>query len=118
MKESIIQRSITDYLTMIEQTHKIYWFRSAAGSMLLKSGRWFKTGRPGCPDITICYNGKFIAVEVKSKTGKQSEAQKQAQADIEAAGGSYFVVRELSELKRIIEQQPIKIRSSLDGLFG
>jgi hypothetical protein len=129
LKEFTIQKSIMDYLTMIEKTHKIYWFRSASGAVKTASGRFFKTGKSGVPDITICYQDKFVGIELKTATGRQSEPQKQAQSNIEAAGGLYYIVRELAELKRIIEsfnyvvhqdfnENPKLItRSSLDELF-
>lgn len=100
MKESVLLRAVMDYLTMIEKTHKLYWFRSGAGSFQTASGRYFKTGRPGCPDITVCYGGS-IFLECKGDGGSQTPAQKQAQADIEAAGGKYYIVRSLGDVKAI-----------------
>ena len=37
--------------------------------------------------------GRVIHIELKTKRGKQSDNQIQFQADIEAAGGEYRVVR-------------------------
>ncbi len=87
MKESIIQRGITDYLTMIQKQHNIYWFRAGSGAIKTEQGRYFKTGRPGCPDLIAIKSGKFIGLEVKTATGRQSQAQKQAEIDIKKAGG-------------------------------
>ena len=100
MKESVLLRAVMDYLTMIEKTHDLYWFRSGAGAFQTTSGRYFKTGRPGCPDITVCYDG-FIALECKGDGGRQTPAQKKAQELIEDAGGTYYIVRELKDVKAI-----------------
>jgi hypothetical protein len=58
-------------------------------------GRIFKTGKPGVGDITICLRGIFIQWEIKTEKGCQSELQKIAQKQIEAAGGYYFVIRSM-----------------------
>jgi hypothetical protein len=97
VRESVILKAVCDYLTTRTD---IYWFRSAAGAVHLPNGRYFKTGRPGCPDVTVCRHG-FIALEIKNETGRQSAIQKQAQAEIEAAGGEYHIVRSVSDVKRI-----------------
>jgi hypothetical protein len=92
--ERDIQATIIDYLHTVDG---LYFFRSGSGAIVTKD-RYFKTGKPGCPDITCCYNGKFIGIEVKTPTGKQSEVQKQNSIDIDKAGGYYLLVRSLKEL--------------------
>ena len=90
-----------DYLTMIEAHHKLYWFRSASGAVQTASGRFFKSGKPGVPDISVIFNGQFIGLEIKTATGRQSPAQKKAQAEIESSGGKYYIIRSLADIKRI-----------------
>ena len=48
---------------------------------------------PGLSDMVAVKNGRVIHIELKTRTGKQSDNQIQYQADIEAAGGEYRVVR-------------------------
>ena len=48
---------------------------------------------PGLSDMVAVKNGRVIHIELKPRTGKQSDNQIQFQADIEAAGGEYRVVR-------------------------
>ena len=93
--ESQIQKGVLDYLAMMSKKYPIYYFRSAAGMVRTESGRIFKTGKPGVGDITICFRGIFIQWEVKTPTGRQSELQRQAQREIEASGGYYFVIRSM-----------------------
>src|SRR6056297_820842 len=103
MKESVIQKAILDYLELLSRTKPIYYFRAGAGAVRMSNGRYFKTGRPGCPDIIVCDRGSFKGIEVKTKTGRQSQAQKQAEKDINAAYGSYHIVRSVADAKRIFE---------------
>lgn len=99
MKESVIQKGILDYL---ETVPNIYDFRAGSGSFRLASGRYMRTGRPGVPDIVCCIKGIFTGIEVKNEKGRQSAVQKQAQKEIEEAGGRYYIVRSIAEVKEII----------------
>jgi len=102
MKESVIQRGILDYLELLSRTIPVYYFRAGAGAMKTAQGRFFKTGRPGLPDIVCCHMGKIIGLEVKTKTGRQSQSQKKAEQEIKAAGGEYHVVRSVADVKEIL----------------
>ena len=92
-----------DYLRMMEERHNIYWFRSSSGAVRTSTNRYFKAGRPGCPDISLIFNGKYYGLELKSDTGRQSQAQQYAQEAIEAAGGTYVIVRELADVKKLLQ---------------
>ena len=113
MKESQLQRAVLDYLTWFGKTQKIYFFRSGAGQVQTQAGRFFKTGKPGCPDITICLQcknkagiiiGTFVAWEIKTATGRQSSLQKQAEKEIIEAGGFYYLIRSISDAKDSIKK--------------
>ena len=52
------------------------------------------TTKRGTPDIMGVLNGKNLAIEVKIGKDRQSEAQKQVEADINASGGYYFIARD------------------------
>jgi len=96
--EAMIQRACMDWLATQDG---LYFFRANSGAFRTAQGRYVKTGRPGCPDIVICWKGRFLGVEVKTETGKQSQAQRQAQKDIESSGGRYVVVRSVGDLKAV-----------------
>ena len=100
--EQQIQRVILDYLAIVAKQRPIYYFRSAAGSVKTETGRFFKTGRPGCPDLSLIIDGRYHGIEVKTEKGRQSPAQKQAEQEIIAAGGQYHLVRCLDDVKRIL----------------
>ena len=101
MKESVIQRGVLDYLELFSRQNNIYFFRAGSGAMKTESGRFFKTGKAGCADIVACHNGKFYGLEVKTDTGRQSEAQKRAEDEIIRAGGEYHIVRSISDIKKV-----------------
>lgn len=46
----------------------------------------------GVPDLLCCINGTFVAIEVKSDTGKPSALQLANIADIQGAGGVAMVL--------------------------
>lgn len=96
--EASIQESILSYLRIIEHTGEIYVVRTGSGAIKTRNGSYFRTGRKGCPDITLLYRGKYVGLEVKNEVGKQTVEQKQAQQAIENAGGYYFIVRSVGEV--------------------
>lgn len=53
--------------------YRVAHFRPAQ----MQSGRWATpmSGDPGWPDLAICGNGRFLAVELKSARGDPSAAQ-------------------------------------------
>lgn len=61
------------------------------------SGQWLPTsGIKGTADISAVIRGRAVKIEVKIKD-RQSEDQKRYQERIEAAGGTYLIVRSFTE---------------------
>lgn len=66
---------------------------------LRKEGAWVAKqhqsgrGTKGVPDLLVCHHGKFIALEVKTQTGKPTALQMHQLALIHQAGGAATVVR-------------------------
>jgi len=57
----------------------------------------------GIPDIIAIKNNRVLFLEIKKPVGwKQSDYQKQFQADIEEHGGEYYLVKSLDDLVKII----------------
>ena len=54
----------------------------------------------GVPDIIMVKDGHFIGFEVKRPNGKQSPGQKLFQKRVEGAGGLYFVVTCLWDVRK------------------
>ncbi len=104
-KESDIQKAVLDYLRIKENQGKCYCYRTQAGAVRVEKAGYkgfMKFGRAGVPDITCVINGKFVGIEIKTSTGKMSEAQTEAKKAVEVAGGRYFVVRNLEDVQKII----------------
>lgn len=63
--------------------------------------RWRRSGGTiGSADISATIGGRSVKIEVKIGRDRQSEAQRQYQADIEAAGGLYVVAKNFTEFKQ------------------
>lgn len=102
MTETQIQNAICQFLQYLENQGKLYFFRSGSGALKTEAGNYFKTGKAGCPDISLIINGRYIGLEVKTKKGRQTPNQKEAQMRIEKAGGEYYIVRSVREVKVIV----------------
>lgn len=92
-KEKSLQDKVIDYLTR-EKIYNVNVF--AAGY----------TGK-GTPDLLLCVNGYFVALELKVGKNGISNAQKIRKLQIERSGGLHYVPRTLNEVIQIIE----KVRS-------
>ena len=59
----------------------------------------------GIPDILCCYRGYFIAIEVKSPTGKgrASDIQKLKIKAIRDAGGVAFITDNIEDVERVLK---------------
>lgn len=58
----------------------------------------------GFSDLIIIANNNVLFVEVKTKTGRQSELQKVFQANVEKLGFQYSVCRSLQDFQMTIEK--------------
>jgi hypothetical protein len=59
-------------------------------------------GTAGIPDIIICHNGKFIALECKVNGRKSTQLQQATIDKIQKADGIAAVVYSVEEVKKII----------------
>ena len=79
----------------------ILCFRCNVGKVQCRDGSWFDTGLPeGFSDLLILDNGKTIFCEVKTRYGKQREAQIQFQKVVEARGFTYIIARSVDDVKK------------------
>ena len=56
----------------------------------------------GVPDILMCVNGRFIAIEVKGDGDKLSPIQRVQLNRINVAGGSGWTVRKFDDFKSVL----------------
>jgi hypothetical protein len=59
-------------------------------------GKWIPGHNKGAADIAAIIGGQFWGIEVKMKD-RQLESQRQWQAELEASGGKYVIVRSFAE---------------------
>jgi Holliday junction resolvase len=60
-------------------------------------------GTAGLPDIICCVNGRFVAFEVKTPSGKLSKIQEATIQKINNAKGKACEVRSVGDVKHILE---------------
>lgn len=84
--------------------------KKAVKEYLKSVGAWYYMpvsngmGRVGCPDILVCYNGKFIAIETKAP-GKRKNVTPNQQREIDEiahANGLALVVDDVEQVKEAI----------------
>lgn len=101
--EKEAQKAILQYLEL----RRVFHWRNNTGAMVLGEGtasrRFMKFGTTGSPDIFILKDGVLVGLEVKSDTGKQSEAQIEFQKNMEKNGGKYYVVRAVDEVVELLK---------------
>ena len=89
-RESVILR---DILVAVTALPNAMFERMNTGVAQTASGNVVRFGNPGGPDIRGTYRGRSVAIEAKTDTGRQSEAQRRWQAAHERAGGIYIIAR-------------------------
>lgn len=77
---------VKDKIKKILKAHNIYF------AMPMGTGY----GNAGVPDFLCCVDGRFVAVEAKAGKGTTTALQKKNIAEIEACGGTAWVVDELN----------------------
>lgn len=64
-------------------------------------------GVAGIPDIIACMNGRFVAFEVKTETGKLTKLQEITIQKIRDAKGQAFKVTSAAEVAAILKQMEV-----------
>ena len=86
-------------------------FENKIKKYLKDKGCWFvkyfanRMTKSGVPDILVCCNGYFLAIEVKADDGKPSELQLWNRDEIRKSGGIAIIVypNQWEELKMLID---------------
>ena len=68
-------------------------------------GRFVTFGIPGQPDIFAIIRGRFVGIEVKTATGRQSKDQQNWQRNCERAGGLYILARSVDDVRVMLEKE-------------
>ena len=96
MTESLLQDQIR--LALGTDPALCLW-RNNIGHATMRHGArvTFGVGGPGGADLIGCFRGRFVAVEIKTPTGRQSPEQRQFQALVERLGGTYVILRSVAD---------------------
>ena len=98
MKEHPLQSLVLAHL----QKRGIFAWRSNTGCASTKSGGFVRFGLKGQPDVIAVYKSRFVGIELKGDTGRQSAEQRTFQAKCEAAGGLYILARALEDVTDVL----------------
>lgn len=77
----------------------------------VNSGAGMRDGRPvrsapaGTSDVILCIGGKMIGLELKSAKGRLRASQAEWRDRLVAAGGRYWMVRDVAELDRLLREE-------------
>jgi hypothetical protein len=96
MKESEIQKAITDYL----KAHGVKHWRNNMGAVMHSvkgEVRYRKNPNKGIPDLFCLYCGLLVGIEVKAKT-KQTKEQLEWQKELEDNGAVYILARSVADV--------------------
>lgn len=107
--ESQIQGDCLDWLAW----HQILAFRVNSGQVLVAnrngSPRMIKLAPPGTADIIgMLPGGRFLAVECKTRKGKQTPEQEEFEQRVLANGGVYVLARSSEDLEKALMEEGIK----------
>jgi len=58
----------------------------------------------GLPDIIGIVNGRFIGIEIKIGADRQSEHQKDREAEINKAGGLYWIIKDFDTFHKLFKE--------------
>lgn len=92
--EAVIQKQVLAHLQ--DLAPRAFFYRTNTGGAHVGDG-FIKFGIPGQADVTGVAGGRFVALELKRRTGKQRKTQVAYQSRVEAAGGLYIVVRSVDD---------------------
>ncbi len=93
---------VSETVDYLRQNLGFFW-KNATGSAKHR-GRFYSYGLPGSPDVIGCFRSKFIGIEIKTGTARQSPNQKSFQKRFEAEGGIYAICRCYGDVKRLAAQ--------------
>lgn len=96
--EAGIQKAILEYL---EYRPDVKADRVNSGKIQTKWGTWIQLAKDGTSDIIGCYNGRFLAIEVKKPKPNKTYPTKEQRdfiQEINDLGGLAFVARSVEDV--------------------
>lgn len=106
MKESLLQDKIR--LALGSEPGLVLWRNNQGVADIRGYKVRFGVGGPGGADLIGIYRGRFIAIEIKTETGRQTPEQKTFQALVESLGGTYQILRSVNDALTWIESMRVQ----------
>jgi hypothetical protein len=98
MQKLVSETDIVHHCLSYLRVRGVFCYRNNTGAARA-GNRFVSFGFPGSPDIIgILGDGRFLGVECKSATGRQSEAQKEFERKATERGAVYIVARSVDDL--------------------
>lgn len=96
-REGLIQDEIR--LALGEVPGLVLWRNNIGEARYGEARVPYGVGGDGGADLIGCYRGRFLAVEIKTPTGRQSPEQITFAACVERNGGEYVVLRSVEDAR-------------------
>jgi len=106
--ERQLQRAVFDYLKRAMPADSFFSAIPGGDRQMTRAPGYVS----GLPDLIIIHNGAPIFIELKSATGRLSEAQKDVRDAIWRAGGFIYVARSIDDVQAILTERGISLRAS------
>jgi hypothetical protein len=101
--EDLLKKSVRGLLERLENQGHLFFDITNAGTYVLARGGAVRGMRPGTADVFVYLpGGRLVMVELKSKTGKQNDAQKAYQPMVEGFGFPYYIARDVAGVYAIL----------------
>lgn len=94
--ETKLQSKIIKWL----EEHGAIVLRTNSGVFTGESGNRVQGTAAGTSDLTCCWRGRFVAIEVKAENGTTTDKQERYINRVNASGGLAFVARSVEDVKR------------------
>lgn len=89
-------------------------FTDVLGHRKQMKGTYIKGTNVGHGDVSSIINGRFVSWEVKLKSDRQRDEQKQFQKEVEQSGGLYFMVATYEQFLTIYKDKfPARVEDSM-----
>lgn len=106
--EDRLHQSIADYMRVqYPQGGRLVWFHvpnQNNGNVRWRQKLKRMGVRAGVADLMLKWGGGVGAIEIKVEGGRQSDSQKEFQADWEALGGRYAVCRSIEDVRETLAE--------------
>ena len=98
--------ALAEVMTALKSHSSVAWIHRQNTGSLRVGKRFIRFGWPGCSDILgQLRDGRFLACEVKSPTGKPTPEQSAFISQINSNGGLAFIARNCADVFRELQNE-------------